>query len=233
MASTKPSTISPLCIYLQTNLHLKRGFLLPISHLPSTKTISIRLRTEFYGDKDANLARQLRKQRLVLVRANGGFNFNSNGGGGGWDKATTRRLIGNLAFAAGLTYLSVTGQLGWVIDAIVSIWVLAVILPIVGIAAFFYFAGQDIVQSSCPNCGNDFQIFKSSLTDGPQLCPFCSQPFSVEDDKFVRESARFSSEKSPRFTEAFNGFSSRVSQEKATTASTTVVDIEAEVKDAD
>lgn len=60
---------------------------------------------------------------MVLVRANGGLDSNGGGGGGGWDKATTRRIIGNLAFAAGLTYLSVTGQLGWVLDAIVSIWV--------------------------------------------------------------------------------------------------------------
>jgi hypothetical protein len=96
---------------------------LPTSLLPSAKTFSIRLRTEFLGERDEKLAGQARKRRLVLVRANGGFNFNSNGGGGGWDKATTRRLIGNLAFAAGLTYLSVTGQLGWVLDAIVSIWV--------------------------------------------------------------------------------------------------------------
>ncbi|XP_078148736.1 uncharacterized protein LOC144544190 [Carex rostrata] len=233
MASTELSSIFPQCINLPNSLHLKRGCLFPISLLPSARTFSIRLRTEFSGEKETNLARQASKRRLVLVRSNRGFNFNRNGGGGGWDKANTRRLIGNLAFAAGLTYLSVTGQLGWVLDAIVSIWVLTVILPIVGIAAFFYFVAQDIVQSSCPNCGNDFRIFKSSLNDGPQLCPFCSQPFSVQGNEFVRESARFSSEKSPRFTQAFNEFSRRVGREKATSTSTTIVDVEAEVKDAD
>jgi hypothetical protein len=35
----------------------------------------------------------------------------------------TGRLVGNLAFAALLTYLAVTGQFRWVLDAIVSLWV--------------------------------------------------------------------------------------------------------------
>ena len=123
MASTKLSSIFPQCIHVPSGLHSKRGCLFPISLLPSAKTFSIRLRTEFSGEKETNLSRQAGKRRLVLVRANRRFDFNSNRGGGGWDKANTRRLIGNLAFAAGLTYLSVTGQLGWVLDAIVSIWV--------------------------------------------------------------------------------------------------------------
>lgn len=74
-------------------------------------------------EKDAILLRRRRrgrrrKGRLVLVRAN-----NFNGGGGGWDKNTTARVLGNLALAVGLTYLTMTGQLGWLLDAIVSIWV--------------------------------------------------------------------------------------------------------------
>ncbi|XP_020086719.1 uncharacterized protein LOC109709059 [Ananas comosus] len=189
----------------------------------------------FFGgdglEKDAILLRRRRRRRgrrrkgrLVLVRAN-----NFNGGGGGWDKNTTARVLGNLALAVGLTYLTMTGQLGWLLDAIVSIWLVAVLLPIVGLGAFFWFAGRDIVQSSCPNCGNDFQILKSFLNDGPQLCPFCSQPFSVQGDKFVRESAKFSSDRSATYRQAFNEYSPRVEKGKATSA--TVVDIEADVKD--
>lgn len=62
-----------------------------------------------------------RSKRVVLVRVNQGFGF--NGGGGGRDNSNTARILGNLALAIGLTYLSMTGQLGWVLDAIVSIWV--------------------------------------------------------------------------------------------------------------
>ena len=63
-----------------------------------------------------------RKRRVVVVGFNQGFGFNG-GGGGGKDDGSTARILGNLALAIGLTYLSVTGQLGWVLDAIVSIWV--------------------------------------------------------------------------------------------------------------
>lgn len=174
--------------------------------------------------------RKERKGSLVVVRSFG-FNGGGGGGGGGWDKSSTTRALGNLVLAVGLTYLTITGQLGWVLDAIVSIWLLAVLLPIVGLGAFFWFAGRDIVQSSCPNCGNDFQIFKSSLKDGLQVCPFCSQPFSVQGNKFVRESARFSSNPSTAPGQVFNRFSPR--SEKGKASSATIVDIEAEVKDVD
>ncbi|KAK2975334.1 hypothetical protein RJ640_004534 [Escallonia rubra] len=145
---------------------------------------------------------------MVVVRLNQQFRFNGGGGGGGGDNGNTARLLGNIAFAIGLTYLSVTGQLGWVLDAIVSVWLLAVILPIVGLGAFIWWAGRDIVQSSCPNCGNDFQIFKSTLNDDLQLCPFCSQPFSVVGDKFVSDPVTFSNQ-STTFGQAFSEFSPR------------------------
>lgn len=164
-----------------------------------------------------------------MVRANQGFGF--NGGGSGCDRNPTTRVLGNLALAIGLAYISMTGKLGWILDAILSIWLFAVLLPIVGLGAFFWFAGRDLVQSSCPNCENNFQIFKSSLEDGPQLCPFCSQPFSVQGNKFVRESAKFSSNRSATFGQVFNGLSPW--SEKGKPSSATVVDIEAEVRDID
>ncbi|PPD89211.1 hypothetical protein GOBAR_DD13855 [Gossypium barbadense] len=123
-----------------------------------------------------------------------------------WGSGNTARLVGNIALAIGLTYLSATGQLGWVLDAIVSIWLIAVLVPIVGVGAFLWWAGRDIVQSSCPNCGNDFQIFKSFLNDELQLCPYCSQPFSVVDDKFVKEPVKFSNQTSKQ-KQSFNSFS--------------------------
>ncbi|XP_030932905.1 uncharacterized protein LOC115958619 [Quercus lobata] len=172
-----------------------------------------------------------RKKRVVVVRFNQGFGFNGGGGGGGGgrDDGATARLLGNLALAIGLTYLSFTGQLGWVLDAIVSVWLFAVLVPIVGLGAFLWWAGRDIVQGTCPNCGNDFQVFKSSLNDDLQFCPFCTQPFSVVDDKFVRDSVQFSNE-STTFGQAFNDFSR---SKKGKDSSKAVVDVEAEIKDAD
>ncbi|CAE6173784.1 unnamed protein product [Arabidopsis arenosa] len=161
-----------------------------------------------------------RRRRVVRVR---GLKFN------GGDNNGNGRILGNLALAIGLTYLSMTGQLGWILDAIVSVWLIVVIVPILGLGAFLWWAQRDIVQSNCPNCGNEFQIFKSAMDDEVQLCPFCTQPFSVVDDKFVKEPVKFSNQ-----TTAFgdlNGFSSKPKKGKG--FSTPVVDIEAEVTDVD
>ncbi|CAH8354975.1 unnamed protein product [Eruca vesicaria subsp. sativa] len=164
------------------------------------------------------------KRRVFKVSCNKGLGFN------GGDSNGNGRILGNLALAIGLTYLSMTGQLGWLLDAIVSVWLVVVIVPILGLGAFLWWAQRDIVQSSCPNCGNEFQIFKSSLDDEVQLCPFCTQPFSVEDDKFVKEPVKFSNQ-TTAFGQDLNGFSSPPKKGKG--FSTAVVDIEAEVTDAD
>ncbi|KAL2483653.1 hypothetical protein Fot_45097 [Forsythia ovata] len=123
-----------------------------------------------------------------------------------------------------------TGQLGWLLDAIVSLWILAVLVPIVGLGAFLWWAGRDIVQGSCPNCGNEFQIFKSTLNDDLQLCPFCTQPFSVVGDEFVADPVKFSNE-STIFDQAFNDFSPRT--KKGKDSSRSIVDVEAEIRDVD
>uniref|UniRef100_M1BP39 Uncharacterized protein n=1 Tax=Solanum tuberosum TaxID=4113 RepID=M1BP39_SOLTU len=90
--------------------------------------------------------------------------------------------------------------------------ILAVLLPILGLGAFIWWAGRDIVQSACPNCGNEFQIFRSTLNDEVQLCPFCTQPFSVVGNKFVRDPVTFSNQ-STTFGQAFGDFSTRSKKE--------------------
>ncbi|KAL9276166.1 hypothetical protein ACSQ67_026290 [Phaseolus vulgaris] len=171
-----------------------------------------------------------REKRVVVVKNNQGFGFNGggDGGGGGRDDGATARLLGNIALAIGLTYLSVTGQLGWILDAIVSIWLIAVLIPIVGVGAFLWWAGRDIMQGTCPNCGNDFQVFKSSLNDDLQLCPFCGQPFSVVGNEFVKESVKFSNQ-STTFGQAFKNFTRSRNDEDSGRA----IDVEAEIKDVD
>ncbi|XP_031114653.1 uncharacterized protein LOC116018795 [Ipomoea triloba] len=171
--------------------------------------------------------RRSEKKRVVLVRFN---SLDGGDGGGGRDNSETVRVLGNIALAIVLSYLTFTGQLGWVLDAIVSVWLLVVLLPIIGIVAFVWWAGQDIVQGACPNCGNDFQIFKSAVNDDIQLCPFCSQPFSVVGDEFVRDPVKFSNQ-SKTFGQAFKDFTSRSKKDKK--SSVAVVDVEAEIKDAE
>lgn len=99
------------------------------SHHNEFKLRAYRERRAFSGGsrgEDGILVKERwkRQKRVVLVRFNQGFGFNGGGGGGGGrDNGATARVLGNLALAIGLTYLSMTGQLGWVLDAIVSVWV--------------------------------------------------------------------------------------------------------------
>jgi len=67
-----------------------------------------------------------RKKRVVLVRFNQRFGF--NGGGGGGDNGATARVLGNLILAIGLTYLSMTGQLGWLLQ----------LFPFIGLFAYSF-----------------------------------------------------------------------------------------------
>lgn len=63
-----------------------------------------------------------------MVKFNNGFNGlggggGEGGGGGGRINGETARVLGNLGLAIVLTYLTMNGQLGWLLDAIVSLWV--------------------------------------------------------------------------------------------------------------
>ncbi|KAK6946762.1 hypothetical protein RJ641_000235 [Dillenia turbinata] len=246
-STTHVSSLNPVSVIKpinkQNQFHFGFNFEQPIKIFPSTNSCFSSIQGGFKlrvwvsggrwaylggggGKKDWVLEKERKKRRMVLVR---GFGFNG-GGSGGRDNSNTARILGNLALAIGLTYLSVTGQLGWLLDAIVSIWLLGVLIPIVGVGAFLWWAGRDMVQSSCPNCGNAFQVFKSTLTDELQLCPFCSQPFSVVNDEFVRDPVKFSNQ-TTTFGQAFNEFIPH--SKKGKESSATIVDVEAEVKDAD
>jgi uncharacterized Zn finger protein (UPF0148 family) len=171
-----------------------------------------------------------KRKRGVIVRANFRFDSGSGGGGGGGGNNEVGRVVFNLALAGCLTYLTVTGKLGWVVDAIVSLWLLAALVPLAGAVAFLWFAGREMVQGTCPNCGNEFQVFESAIKDGPQLCPYCSQPFKLENKEFVRESPSFSKQRFGGFKQTFDGFSYEPKKQEP---SVMVVDVEAEVKDKD
>ncbi|OEL37010.1 hypothetical protein BAE44_0001969 [Dichanthelium oligosanthes] len=148
MASLQPTLLAPppLCC-------CSRAFLYPrfrkFPPRPSNGTYSTARpldRSEFLGKGEALAWRTVGRQRLRLGAAGAGRGpFFGGGGGRRMDKGTSR-VVGNLAFAAVLTYLAVTGQLRWVLDAIVSLWLLTILLPFLALGAFFFFAGQDILQ---------------------------------------------------------------------------------------
>ncbi|XP_071700688.1 uncharacterized protein [Rutidosis leptorrhynchoides] len=182
-----------------------------------------------FGFGSSDILSSKKKKRVVLVRLNN-LKFNGSGGGGGNDDDGTAKVLGNIALAIGLTYLTLTGQLGWILDTIVSVWLFVVIVPIVGLGALVWWAMRDMVEIQCRNCQSQFEVFKSMLNDEPQLCPYCNQPFSVVGDEFVRDPAR-SSKESTTFDGAFNELFSQTKKGKA--SSRAVIDVEAEVKDVD
>jgi len=168
------------------------------------------------------------------------------GNGGPDEERGIGRLVVNLAIAGGLTYLTITGKLGWVFDAFVSLWLFIVLVPIVGFIAFLWFADREIVSSNCPNCGNPFQVLEFTMKDEEeQFCPYCSQPFKLEGKQFVRDGPRFSKKQSKQgFRQPFGqqGFGGPFggSDRGTTSASSSpsdppgvIVDIEAEVMDQD
>ncbi|GJN14864.1 hypothetical protein PR202_gb01731 [Eleusine coracana subsp. coracana] len=79
-------------------------------------------RSEFLGKGGLLTSRTVARRRLRLGVAGAGRGPFFGGGGRRMNRGTSR-VVGNLAFAALLTYLAVTGQLRWVLDAIVSLWV--------------------------------------------------------------------------------------------------------------
>lgn len=141
--------------------------------------------------------------RLVRTRAS-----NPQGGGGGIGTA-----VFNLAVAGLLIYLTVTGRLNWLFDTILSIWLFIFVL--------LWFAERNLIKGPCPNCGGEFQVLEFSMKEEPRLCPYCSQPFKLENKQFVRDGPQFSN-RQPR--DARQPFRETAG---------TVVDIEAEVKDKD
>lgn len=169
-------------------------------------------------------------QARASMRLDPGGGRGPNGGNNG-----IGRIVFNLALAGGLTYLTVTGKLGWLFDAFISLWLLVVLVPIVGIVAFLWFADREIISSVCPNCGNPFQVLEFTMKDEQQFCPYCSQPFKLEGKQFVREGPRFATKQSKGFRPPFGGFgqSPQSSSNTSQDPPGVIVDVEAEVVDRD
>lgn len=126
------------------------------------------------------------KRRVFKVSCNKGLGFN------GGDNNGNGRILGNLALAIGLTYLSMTGQLGWVLDAIVSVWVnllslssshwLSLLYPY-GLIEVYY----NLSAAGCCDCSN-FGVGSFSLVGTARYCPeqcMSSCLFGIEMRSFL------------------------------------------------
>ncbi|CAI9754995.1 unnamed protein product [Fraxinus pennsylvanica] len=104
---------------------------------------ALRERVSFFGVSRGKNGILSKTGRVFVARFNKGFNSIGGGGGGGGGggkvNSETARVLGNLALAILLTYLSMTGQLGWLLDAIVSLWVLLSFFSISDMVSFFLY----------------------------------------------------------------------------------------------
>lgn len=173
------------------------------------------------------LARLGSVQRMsVRTRA-----FNPQNGGNG----SPGRVILNLAGAGLLTYLTITGKLNWLFDAVLTIWLVSSVL--------WWFAERALIKGPCPNCGGEFQAFEFMLQDEYRFCPYCSQPFKLENKKFVRDEPQFSNQQTRGFKQPFGGFKGfggfddfdppTSSRKREDSSGGVIVDVEAEVRDKD
>ncbi|KAI5070139.1 hypothetical protein GOP47_0014482 [Adiantum capillus-veneris] len=178
-----------------------------------------------FGQKGRALG-QLGSMRRMRVHTHA-FNPQSGGSGGGGPS----RVILNLAGAGLLTYLTITGRLDWLFDTILALWLISSVL--------WWFAERSLIKGPCPNCGGEFQVFEFTLKEEYRLCPYCSQPFKLENKKFVRDGPNFSNQQTRGFNNPFGGFGgfedlgTSASSRKREDSTGVIVDVEAEVRDKD
>ncbi len=72
--------------------------------------------------------------------------------------------------------------LGWVVNGVLLGLAFLLVAPIVGLALFRWWLGQNLIEGSCPMCGYEFTGFNGSEC----RCPSCGEALKVEQGNFVR-----------------------------------------------
>ncbi|EFJ32555.1 hypothetical protein SELMODRAFT_407519 [Selaginella moellendorffii] len=169
------------------------------------------------------LATSSRQVRLARLTAKFRFDDSGNGGKRNGGGTNVGGMVLNAAITGALAYLTVTGKLGWIFDAVISLWLFFILAPLVALVAYFWFVEREIITGNCPNCGNEFQVFEFAVKDELQLCPYCTQPFKVDNKVFVRDG--------PSFYNPSQRNETRTSYVDEDDSSGAIVDVEAEVLD--
>ncbi len=87
-----------------------------------------------------------------------------------------------LSALAGAFLLSAIG-LGWFVTLLLGFLVFLLLLPILILLGFRWWANRLISTDACPVCG-----FESQAIEGTRfLCPNCQEPLFVADGEFYRQ----------------------------------------------
>ncbi|MCO5608950.1 hypothetical protein L7F22_063168 [Adiantum nelumboides] len=191
----------------------------------SRRSEELGLCREFSGSESAFFGENRRKLgQLATTRRVSTCAFNPQNGGGG----PSVRGILNLAGVGLVIYLFFSGRLDWLIDAVLFFWLISPVL--------WWLTNRFLIKGPCPNCGGEFQVFEFTLKEEYRLCPYCSQPFKLENKTFVRDAPHFSNQQARGFRQPFGGyqdFGGPTSSRKREDPSGVIVDVEAEVMDKD
>lgn len=72
--------------------------------------------------------------------------------------------------------------LGWLLKSLLVLFGLILITPILLFVGLRWWLGRNLIQGTCPSCGNPLTGLKNMQT----TCPFCTQAVAVENTQFQR-----------------------------------------------
>ncbi|ABW29110.1 MULTISPECIES: hypothetical protein [Acaryochloris] len=72
--------------------------------------------------------------------------------------------------------------LGWVLKSLLVLFGLILVTPVVLFVGLRWWLGRNLIQGTCPSCGNPLTGLKNTQT----TCPFCGQSVVVENANFQR-----------------------------------------------
>jgi hypothetical protein len=102
-------------------------------------------------------------------------------GGGGNNDNGLRELLGGVVTVAALA-LFFFSPLGSIFFAITnSLFLLAILLPVVGVVAFQAWRFLNTISGACPNCGAPVTVLKDQ--NSPSVCLSCGSFVRASDDK--------------------------------------------------
>lgn len=79
---------------------------------------------------------------------------------------------------AGFVWLVLSGNASIIFDSFLFILLLVTVVPILGLLAFRLWAGSQLVQGTCPNCGSPV----SGIRNKPFQCMSCGQVVKGESN---------------------------------------------------
>lgn len=98
-----------------------------------------------------------------------------------------RLFVGLSAIRSWLTFFLIIWLLGfiglgWLLKSLLVLVGLILVTPVLLFVGLRWWLGRNLIQGTCPSCGNPLTGLKNTQT----TCPSCAQTVSVENSAFQR-----------------------------------------------